>query len=225
MHQVELNLKVRDKVQCETLLVSGLGKQKVILGFPWLQENNPDINWKNGHIWIPGIIGKQTNRQWRTKIEEEPDDEEWKNRTVNSLKNSEHILDDFDSLAISFINSESIEEMKEIYIGAKLHKSQEFALKYEEKTPESGQIPPEYHEYLDVFDEKKADRFPKSRSWDQKIEMKSGFEPKSFKSYNLTLEEQEQQELFINKQLKKGYIQPSKSPMASSFFFVSKKDG
>jgi len=64
-------------------------------------------------------------------------------------------------LAIPFINGESIEEIKEIYIGAKLHKSQEFALKYEETTPELGQIPPEYHEYLDVFDEKKADRFNK----------------------------------------------------------------
>ena len=108
---------------------------------------------------------------------------------VNPLKNSEHILDDFNSLVISFINGKLIEEMKEIYIGAKLHKSQEFALKYEETTLELGQIPPEYCEYLDVLNEKKADRFPKSRSWDHKIEMKSGFEPKSFKSYNLTPEE------------------------------------
>jgi hypothetical protein len=134
-------------------------------------------------------------------------------------------LDDFDSLAISFVNGGTIEELEEIYISAKLHKSQEFALKYEENTSELGQIPPEYHEYLDVFDEKKADRFPKSRSWDHKIEMKSGFEPKSFKSYNLMPEEQEQQELFISEQLKKGYIRPSKSPMASPFFFISKKDG
>ena len=55
--------------------------------------------------------------------------------------------------------------------------------------------------------------------------MKPGFEPWSFKSYNLTPEEHEQQELFIKENLKKGYIQPLKSPMASPFFFVSKKDG
>src|SRR6266446_5310076 len=224
-HRVELDLKIGDKVQHETLLVSGLGKQKVILGLPWLQENNPDINWKKGHLRIPGTTDKRTNGQWQTRIEEEPDDEEWKNQTVNSLENSEHTLDDFESLAIPFINGESIEEIKEIYIGAKLHKSQEFALKYEETTTELGQIPPEYHEYLDVFDEKKADRFPTSRSWDHKIEMKSGFEPRSFKSYNLTPEEREQQEQFISEQLKKGYIRPSNSPMASPFFFVTKKDG
>ena len=53
---------------------------------------------------------------------------------------------------------------------------------------------------------------------------KPGFEPQSFKSYNLTPEEHEQQEEFIRENLKKGYIWPSKSPMASPFFFVSKKD-
>ena len=30
------------------LLVTGLGKERIILGFPWLQEQNPDINWKTG---------------------------------------------------------------------------------------------------------------------------------------------------------------------------------
>ena len=55
--------------------------------------------------------------------------------------------------------------------------------------------------------------------------MKPGFEPRSFKSYNLTPEEHEQQEEFIRENLKKRYIQPSKSPMASPFFFVSKKGG
>src|SRR6267143_2140250 len=109
-HQVELDLKVGDKVQHETLLVSGLGKQEVILGLLWLQENNPDINWKKGHLRIPGATDEQTNGQWQAKVEEEPDDEERKNQTVNSLENSEHILDDFNSLAISFVNGESIEE-------------------------------------------------------------------------------------------------------------------
>src|SRR6266567_5992850 len=33
------------------------------------------------------------------------------------------------------------------------------------------------------------------------------------------------QEDFVKEHLKKGYIRPSKSPMASPFFFVSKKDG
>ena len=37
--------------------------------------------------------------------------------------------------------------------------------------------------------------------------------------------EQEELDRFIDENLRKGYIQPSKSPMASLVFFVKKKDG
>jgi hypothetical protein len=86
-------------------------------------------------------------------------------------------------------------------------------------------VPAEYHEYLDIFSEEKALRFPESRPWDHKIEMKEGFEPKSFKNYNLTLAEQIELDKFLKENLEKGYIRPFQSPMASPFFFVSKKDG
>jgi hypothetical protein len=37
--------------------------------------------------------------------------------------------------------------------------------------------------------------------------------------------EQLELDKFLKENLKKGYIWPSQSPMASPFFFVSKKDG
>jgi hypothetical protein len=54
--------------------------------------------------------------------------------------------------------------------------------------------------------------------------MKSRFKPKSFKTYNLTPEEQIELDKFLKKNLDKEYIKPSQSPMASPFFFVKKKD-
>jgi hypothetical protein len=83
----------------------------------------------------------------------------------------------------------------------------------------------EYHKYLDIFSEEKAHRFSELGPWDHKIEMKEGFEPKSFKNYNLTPAEQLELDKFLKENLEKGYIRPSQSPMASPFFFVSKKDG
>ena len=79
-------------------------------------------------------------------------------------------------------------------------------------------------EYLDIFSEEKAARFPESKPWDHKIEMKEGFKPKSFKNYNLTPAEQLKLDNFLKENLEEGYIRPSESPMASPFFFVSKKD-
>jgi hypothetical protein len=46
------------------------------------------------------------------------------------------------------------------------------------------------------------------RPWDHKIEIKEGFEPKSFKNYSLTLAEQIELDKFLKKNLKKGYIRP-----------------
>ena len=77
--------------------------------------------------------------------------------------------------------------------------------KKEEKTDKE-LVPQEYHEYLDIFSEEKAAQFPKSRSWDHKIEIKEGFEPKSFKNYNLTPAKQLELDKFLKENLEKGYI-------------------
>jgi len=45
---VELNLTINGKTKRTPLLVTRLGKQKIILYFPWLNKMNPDINWKTG---------------------------------------------------------------------------------------------------------------------------------------------------------------------------------
>ena len=45
------------------------------------------------------------------------------------------------------------------------------------------------------------------------------------KVYPLSQNEQVELDKFIQENLEKGYIRPSKSPMASPFFFVKKPDG
>jgi len=43
---VDLDLTIFGKKRNTRLFVTGLGKQKIILGFPWLNKHNPKINWK-----------------------------------------------------------------------------------------------------------------------------------------------------------------------------------
>ena len=47
-HYINLELAVFGQLQTIRLLVTGLGKQKILLDFPWLQKNNPLINWQTG---------------------------------------------------------------------------------------------------------------------------------------------------------------------------------
>ena len=42
---VDLILTINGRTTPTRLLVSGLGKQRIILGFPWLKQHNPIIDW------------------------------------------------------------------------------------------------------------------------------------------------------------------------------------
>jgi hypothetical protein len=87
-----------------------------------------------------------------------------------------------------------IEEAKsKVWINVKTGRTMELVIKANEKKadlPVEKLIPEDLHNFLDVFDNNKANRFPEYNVWDYKIDMKEGFEPKSFKNYNLTQEEQ-----------------------------------
>ena len=152
-------------------------------------------------------------------INDENNEEELLNRPINPLLEEENLV-------IQMIGNME-QDKPNIWINAKMTTSQLLHQTHDEKKkviPLKEQIPEEYHKFLDVFDKKKADRFPEERVWDHKIELKDGFVPKPFKNYNLTPIEQIELDKFLKESLEKGYIQPSQSPMASPFFFVNKKE-
>jgi hypothetical protein len=233
---VKLDMEINGRKQRTQLLVTGLGKERIILGFPWLNEQNPEINWRTGKFsWrkekrfffndknLRGqeLAKKLSRRATRTPvtITEEEDIEAHLNSTQNPLK------DDELSLLIATITGDTDNE---IWINSKSTTATQIQADINSKRkvlPLEEQIPKEFHEFLDVFSEEKAARFPEPRSWDHKIELKEGFVPKSFKTYNLTPQEQIELDKFLKENTEKGYIRPSQSPMASPFFFVDKKDG
>ena len=49
-YYVDLKIKVHGQTQKERLLVTGLGKHRIILGLPWLRETNPIIDWRKGTL-------------------------------------------------------------------------------------------------------------------------------------------------------------------------------
>jgi len=47
---VDLQFKIGEKQFKERFYITGLGKQKMILGLPWLKKHNPLVDWKNGTL-------------------------------------------------------------------------------------------------------------------------------------------------------------------------------
>jgi hypothetical protein len=90
----------------------------------------------------------------------------------------------------------------------------------------AAKIPNEYKEFSSVFDDEASQRILPSREWDHTIKLKPRApDALDCKIYPMTREEDMALEKFIDKMVANGYIQPSKSPYASPFFFVKKKDG
>jgi len=117
---------------------------------------------------------------------------------------------------------------KEIKIRAYQTKSSKLAeenQKKEKKKSFEDSVPPEYHEFEDVFSKQSFDKLPPKWLWDHAIELIKEGDELNCKIYTPNLEEQKQLDLFLEENLNSGRIRPSKSLMASPFFFIKKKDG
>ncbi|KAK3511511.1 hypothetical protein QTP70_008990 [Hemibagrus guttatus] len=69
-----------------------------------------------------------------------------------------------------------------------------------------------------------ATKLPPHRPWDCAIDLLPGAKLPKGRVYPLSLPENKTMEEYISVSLQQGFIRPSTSPAASSFFFVAKKD-
>jgi hypothetical protein len=185
-HEADVSIQIGGTTLRETLMVTGLGKQKIILGYPWLSERDPSINWKNGSISIP--IGPPLQEGFDLLHEPGKMD-------IDSLDIGQLLTTD------TWINAKTTTSQV-------LHKKSN---SQEIKTLEQ-MVPSEFHSHLKVVEKKASDRFPTSHPWDHKIDLKPGFIPKSGKIYSLTPAEDQATKEFIDENLAKDYIVPRHLP-------------
>jgi hypothetical protein len=156
---LEFSLGKRKFKEC--FYVTGLGKQRIILGFPWLHKHNPIIDWKKGEITFkPFQIdwrrlmekGKRIRQEQQPKIEKVVDEEESKNRTTL------HIVEDKLGVYIELLKTDVWIRKTNITTELAIEENSKKQDKIDEQL-----VPAEYHEYLDIFSKEKAHRFPESR--------------------------------------------------------------
>ena len=196
-HYVDLMVETAGKKKEMRFLVSDVGREDAILGYPWLATFEPKFSWAHGTIDIKNlpIVLRSLN----------PTQE---HATIAHLDTNER-----EKIVCQLIEESGIR-------GA----STDLAIKAYNKQKEVN-ISPEYRRFASVFSDEESQRFPPSRPWDHAIELKPDAPSHlQCKVYPMTREEDKALDEFIDKQLLKGYIEPSKSPYASPFFFVKKKD-
>jgi hypothetical protein len=207
-HKVKLSLKVGSDEETFEFYVTSLGPEKVILGLPWLRHRNPTINWQEGTMCLgadqgmsPEPLEIELTRIAANRMER---------RRLLSEKVMDTIQDEIFCLA-GFTYSQQIAEKANRAKGIRT---------FEEMVPEP------YRDFAKVFSEEESHRLPKHQPWDHAIDL----EPDAtlhwkVKSYPMSPAEQVELDKWLEENLAKGYLRPSKSPMASPVFFIKKKDG
>ena len=217
-----LRMEIDGHEEMITFCVTKLSKHNIFIRYNWLQKHNPTIDWSTNELSF--------------------------NRCPSDCNIQQHIIRHMDvghSLGlddIEFPESDDGDLEAHLRRGDKVYaaypsknflraygtKSTELAAEAEakkEKKHWTEIVSPHYHDFVDVFTKEDFENTPEPRIWDHAIELKPGAKPTDCKIYPLSPSEQKELDAFLEENLRSGRIQSSKSPMASPFFFVKKKDG
>jgi hypothetical protein len=201
IHYLDLNVVTKGIHKEMRFLVMDIGQEEVLLGYPWLATFEPKFDWRSATMeprFMPVIISSINPQITQSQpIIASTLTEGTKHSIVRQLETECTIRGVATDLAI-----QAGEQQTE------------------------AELPKEYQEFSQLFSDEAADRFPPSREWDHAIDLKPGAsDALDCKVYPMTRDKDTALEKFLDEMVGKGYIRPSKSPYASPFFFVKKKDG
>ena len=168
----------------------------VILGLPWFELHNPEIDWKN------------------RAINDFPLKSESKCLVTTNRDSKPH--------QISLVSLRKLREegqTNEMFVFAVM--ANPSSSSQGAGTP----LPSKYLDFEDIFNKAKASSLPDHRPYDCPIDLQPGKEPPWGPIYNLSPSELKALREYIDEHLANGVIRHSKSPAGAPIFFVKKKDG
>ncbi|EAU89122.2 hypothetical protein CC1G_08530 [Coprinopsis cinerea okayama7 len=201
-----------------------------------LRKINPQIDWRKGTLHIPAP------KVASVTIEEIPDeDAQIPYRGAPSDPTPDPAPEPEEEPPLLRIRANRVTRRKwvraglieatgdELWCAAGFTYSQKIAEEAQKTKPQKTfeeMVPPHYRQHASVFSESESHRLPEHKPWDHAIDLIPGA-PATMRTkvYPMSQNEQEELNRFLDENLKKGYIRPSKSPLSSPVFFVKKKDG
>jgi Reverse transcriptase (RNA-dependent DNA polymerase) len=202
-----LRVHCGEKQACQRFYITNLGDNRILLGYLWLEEFNPDIDWKVGAMKGPQIKLEVTSLAWQNW---------WQGQAAIKIAQMEPEWEAGDELII-----------------CKTHFAQDWAIaeraqkgKDKEVTVVDIGIPDEYKQHSKVFSEEGAKQFPPTQPEDHTIKLVPDvLGTINCKTYPLTHTEIQATKEFIKENIGLGYIEKTDSPWSSPWFFIKKKDG
>ena len=216
-------------------------KYDLILGLPWLEKHSPYIDWKEHTLTFGERCLESCCCKFETTISyfNSPSHvgiEAPKSITpppasvMDSCKLSRPVQISAQSFFAEKLNSQneffamSLRDL-DILLDDSLNRLHSIRIgevtKIVPVNPEPKEyLPPQYHDYLDVFDRKQANSLPPHRPWDHSIDLQPDKTPPVSRPYSMNQRELKTLREYLDKELAKGFIRVSRSPAAAPVLFV-----
>ena len=149
--------------------VCNLGKMDIILGMPWLQAHNPEINWEMGEVKMMRCLLCRRN----IKLKEEK-----KARRIKRVVTTE------EEKIVRWAINEKEDWRREEEVKADHRKIERIVLQ-------------KFLKWKKVFGKVESKRMPTRKIWDHAIDLKETFKPKKGRIYPLSKNEREEVQNFI----------------------------
>jgi hypothetical protein len=221
-HSAELEVQTGTHREKLRFLVTDVGPEDVVLGITWLRDHNPEIDWTAGKLSFTRCTCPGSSQD--ASPPELPIDSNVSDPASPELITSNR------TTHCAWLKAGILEHATNtLYAAAGYTYSQKVAedaghVKRKQMFEEI--VPEHYWQFSKVFSDAKSERLPEHQPWDHTIDLKEGApETVRAKVYPMPPNKQQELDAFLEDNLRKGYITPSKSPMASPVFFIKKKDG
>jgi len=179
--------------------VCDLFSSDALLGFPWLREVNPLIDWAKNSV-LP----------WKKKFPAKVSPQGQEKPALSSPGSNPPLV---------------VASWKELEISSDDLVLLAFRSGTESSQERDSDVKEVLSEFADVFPDDLPAGLPPSRPFDHKIDLMPGSSPPSRPPYRLSPGETEELRKQLDDLLEKGFIRPSSSPYAAPVIFVKKKDG
>ncbi len=217
-HTIRSHLTINDHSERNArFFVTQLSHYPVVLGIPWLRRHSPEVNWGANTLTFNSSFCRKNcqtpSRPSRThalpELPKRDKSEDLTRLDISSVSLracDAYVRRDYEMFTIRI---EDIEE----------------ALNKKDKPDPRDIVPEEYHEFLDVFSLKEAEKLPPHRDYDHEIVLEEGKKLPFGPLYSMSRNELIVLKDWLEENLQKGFIRPSFSPAASPVLFVKKPEG
>src|ERR1700682_1264598 len=199
-HYCWLRVLYDGKQKLQKFFLTSLGKDRMILGYPFLREFNPRVNWTEGKLEGGSVELQSTKFKHLQRVFK---------RANETLRQTGRLP----TKVVAFLRRTNLaQEWSRIEERNRTHLTMET-------------IPKEFRRHWRVFSEELSKRFPPKRNPDMTIKLLPDA-PTSIKCkpYPQSKAEGNGEEAWIKQELALGRIKEGPSPYVSPIFFIGKKD-